>query len=312
MAVNNDGTNYFSGSTIDGVTRTTLRSDITSMLTTLTVTHSYDSTANDTNLGWRPNVDVILTGSTQAPDDDLNAIPGDTSTGARFHVYLFGHSSNNPCRMVVMNSATTDTTIWASVGDTSGNPSHTEIETVCDTAKCWAVATGNSLSVFFFESPTEYYFTSMGVLDSTTAAFSYPETIYGWAVFRDGSNDNSGFKAVQLDQTFTVDYESIGSLANYARVPSSGSVEPASVFFARRPNGYGVGTVPNIVTVTRADADSAGIAVGSFPVNLDNITQGNDNIDGSTNDDYICVGYLDSAVKDDDLGDAILMRIYTA
>ena len=114
-----------------------------------------------------------------------------------------------------------------------------------------------------------------------------------------------------MNSTVAVELHKSGSQANFTRVPTSGSVGPACMMLPRRiDNDYALGTMPNIVTVKRADINNAGLSVGDFPVNLDNLTQGNDSIDGSTQDRFIYVGNLDDAAAGDDAGDAIFMRIY--
>lgn len=100
-----------------------------------------------------------------------------------------------------------------------------------------------------------------------------------------------------------------GAIANYVTTPTSGSAGDAwELFLRRQDNDFAIGRAPNLVQVDSTYMSANSIAVGDIK-NLDNITQGNDSIMGSTQDYFICVGRWDDSATGDQLGDGIFMRV---
>ena len=307
MPVFNDGTNYFNGSTAGGGTSLSVAQGIVSAFTTLSVDHDFDNIATS-NLNWRPAAETVLTGTIATSDDDvINA--GDLNNNARIAHLVRGSNGGGTSVHYVLNSTTTGTE-QAVLGNSSIAGNAIQNITHMAGTRSWGVYTNNSVAVFHWLDSDNYYFSTTGVM-SQPATYTFPENLFAMYILKSTGTLYKSFRSVTSNSTTAKELHRSGANANFTRVPVSGTVEPGAVWIGRQTSdNYAIGVIPNIVTITRADVDSAGLSVGDFPVNLDNITLGNDNIDGSTQDDYIYVGNLDSTLGDD-LGDGVFMRIYT-
>lgn len=313
MAVFNDGVNYYSGSVFGGTVVSSLLTDVISMLTSLGVACN----AAITNGGggaviYRPQGDsltgsisnlatVNIVNSSTIPSTGrlAHAVYNTSSTNAGLaSVFYLLNASNSATQVTIRGNESTAWNIWNPNVYQSGN------------STSWAVATNKSLATFVFRDTSNYMFVATGVVNSP-AAYSFPETIYGMYIGRCQGTKYSSFRGVQINSSSPLELARSGNLANFTRVPISGSSAPACLMLPRRSDsGYAIGTMPNIVTVTRSIITAANLSIGQYPIDLNNITTSNNDIDGVTQDRFIYVGNLDLNTEGDDLGDALFMRIY--
>jgi hypothetical protein len=310
MAVTNDGFgNYFSGNQSTGVTASELLTDVQSILTTLSIPFFYNSSDAGQTIAYRPVLDS-LTGSITAASAPLttNAV----STNARFNILLFraNNISTNITTLINANSSNTSSVVTARLNTTGYTGTNLAIN-IATGASCWACITANSVSYFYNKDVNNYLLISSGFLDNLGSAYSYPRNAFAFYTGKYLGTKLSSFGTADTNQTTLINILKAGALdtqlasANYPHLVASGSQGLNSFLGLRRTdNDYMIGTIPNIIKAK----STAGYAINDI-VELNNITQGNNSILGSTNNTFKVVGRLDSTSANDDLGDFLLMRV---
>lgn len=310
MAVSNDGFgNYFSGDEVGGVTNTVLQDNFISILNTLGVSYVKETDGNAT-FSIRPSGDT-LTGTQGTPA--LFAASANITNQSRINIYVGGRTGNaSPSCFFVLNSSTNDTEISIR-GDSTGQPVNSWFSNLHNSSVNWAVVTNKSFTWFSYLSSSFYILVSCGVLDNNIEGTTpFPNSLYGIYTGKYNGTKLSSFIGITSNSSSARGILKAGALntnlnsANYVHEVASGSSQVASHFGLRNSsNGYMIGTVPNIIKVKSTQS----LTVGQIPYDLDNLTQGNNSILGSTNDRFMVVGRLDSTGANDDLGDYLLMRV---
>ena len=313
MTVTNDGTNYFSGTFTAGVSISAMNTDIDSMLTTLGVPFDRPAAQAENNIAWRPNgAGEFLAGVITNQSSNLRTT--DTLFGGeadcRFKHMTKGNAASGTAVPYIFN---TRSTVGAPITGIAPDFGTNLLDTAYTGASCWAVATTKSLATFIFLDTDNYLFVTTGVYDNLLGV-SFPETCFGYAIGHTPGIDRyvrtSQLSADQTNNNTTM-YE-FGALVgdvppNYDHVPTSGSTGDAWELYLRRTdNDFATGIVPNCIQVDQSVGGA--IAVGTVK-NFDNITQGNDNIMGSTQDYFIKVGEYGVGASTGAGGDSIFMRV---
>lgn len=310
MAVTNDGFgNYFSGNEVEGVGNSILQTDFISILDTLGVSYVKETAGNAT-FAIRPSGDT-LTGTQGTPT--LFTTSSNITDQSRINMYVGGRTGNASLSpMFILNSSTTNTEINIR-GDSTGQTINNWNANLHTSSTNWAVVTNKSFTWFSYLNSNYYILVSCGVLDNNIEANTpFPNSLYGFYTGKYNGTKLSSFQGITANSSTARGLLKSGALdtnlnsANYIHEVSSGSSQVASHFGLRNSsNGYMIGTVPNIIKVKSTQS----LTVGQIPYDLDNLTQGNNSILGSTNDRFMVVGRLDSTGANDDLGDYLLMRV---
>ena len=156
--VNNDGTNYFSGTTLGGNNTNILLSDILNIFSALSVNNDVTSGC----VGWTPVSDNSFAGGVITQPDSKLFVSSDIVTDGRFSVLVKPTSNTAITALVGVNSSNNLTEFRVDLSP-SGFTSANILNSISENSPGWAVSDGESLSYFRYEDQDNYIFVSQGL-----------------------------------------------------------------------------------------------------------------------------------------------------
>jgi hypothetical protein len=310
MAVTNDGNgNYFSGDIGSGVNRTTLSTDIQSALTTLGVSYLINP-SNNGRIAYRPNGDT-LTGSIGAFGEQWTIVSNTASTlipdQSRIQMMIGEGQPNNTLFSVFVgfNSSSNNTEVNARLSASSAH-SQSWYDNVINHASAiaWAVVTNAWINVFYYKDASNYLFVGSGYPNNKGSYNNGVSHPVGFYTGKCAGTKSFSFGVTETNSSTITALKSGGTLNDSASM-NYDLTQNSGMFLCRRNDtSYAIGNTPNLVVIK----NQTGYAINKT-VGLNNITQGNQSILGSTENVFKLVGRLDSTSANDDAGYWIGMRI---